>query len=378
MTGGTMRATAALALAGLLGVGAGVGAFAALDDGPAPSGPEVTGTLAAATDQRSAIQRVYAASADAVVEISTSGSADEGAFGFGQLQQGVGSGFVYDEEGHIVTNYHVVEGADTLVVTFADGTERDATVVGTDPSTDLAVIDVDVPAAELEPLELAATATVEVGEAVVAIGSPYGLEGTVTAGIVSALGRRIEAPDGYSIGGAIQTDAAINQGNSGGPLLDAQARVIGVNAQIESDNGGNVGLGFAIPSDTVESVVDQLIAGDEVEHAYLGVQITDVPASAAEQLGADDQAAAAVTSVSPGSPAAEAGLEAASGTETIEGQRYPTGGDLITAIDGAPVGSAAELQSAIAGNDAGETVTLTVWRDGARREVDVTLGSRPS
>jgi S1-C subfamily serine protease len=313
-----------------------------------------------------------------VIEISTRGTVQEGPFGFDRVQEGVGSGFVYDDEGHIVTNYHVVEGADTVTVTFADGTQREATVVGTDASTDLAVLDVDAPASSLTPLTLAATSTVEVGETVLAIGSPYGLEGTITAGIVSALDRQIEAPDSFTISGAIQTDAAINQGNSGGPLLDTDGRVVGVNAQIESDSGGNVGLGFAIPSDTVRPVVTQLVAGDEVEHAYLGVQITDIPAAVAEELGGTDQAAAAVTSVSAGSPADDAGLQAATETETVDGESYPSGGDLITAIDGEPVGSAAELQSAIAGKQPGDAVTLTVWRDGSRRQVEVTLGSRPS
>jgi S1-C subfamily serine protease len=263
-------------------------------------------------------------------------------------------------------------------VRFADGTEREATVVGTDPSTDLAVIDVDAPASELEPLAVADTDTVSVGEPVVAIGSPYGLEGTVTAGIVSALDRQIEAPDGYTISGAIQTDAAINPGNSGGPLLDADGRVIGVNAQIESDNGGNVGLGFAIPGDTVRSVASQLISGQDVDHAYLGVQITEVPADVVQEAGGPDRAAAAVTSVSPGSPADEAGLQAATASGGADGQGYPSGGDLIVAVDGEAVESAAELQAAIAAGQPGESVTLTVVRDGSERQVEVVLGSRPS
>jgi S1-C subfamily serine protease len=371
-----MKATAAVALAGVVGVAVGAGAYAAGGDEPAAA--RTAGTLVAATSGQSIVEQVYEAAAGSVVEISTSGSAEDTPFGYGQLQQGTGSGFVYDDEGHIVTNYHVVEGAETLTVRFADGTEREATVVGTDPSTDLAVIDVDAPASELAPLVVADTDTVSVGEPVVAIGSPYGLEGTVTAGIVSALDRQIQAPDGYTISGAIQTDAAINPGNSGGPLLDADGRVIGVNAQIESDNGGNVGLGFAIPGDTVRTVASQLISGQDVEHAYLGVQISEVPAEVVQEAGGPDQAAVAVTSVSPGSPADDAGLEAEATTGGADGQGYPSGGDLIVAVNGEAVESAAELQSAIATGKPGETVTLTVVRDGSERQVEAVLGSRPS
>jgi S1-C subfamily serine protease len=324
---------------------------------------------------------VYRQAAAGVVEIATSGAAGQGPldqFGQGREQEGVGSGFVLDTDGHIVTNYHVVEGAETLKVTFADGTERQATVVGTDPSTDLAVIEVDAPSSALKPLALGDSSSVEVGELVIAIGSPYGLEGTATAGIVSALDRQITAPNGYTISGAIQTDAAINQGSSGGPLLDARGKVIGVSAQIESESGGNVGLGFAIPSSTVRAVVSQLVSGDEVEHAYLGVEIATVPAEVAEALGAPAQTAVEITRVVSGSPAARAGLRAATETETVDGQSYPSGGDLVTAVDGERVESSAELQAAISAGEPGDEVKLTIYRDGSRQTVTVTLGSRPS
>ena len=257
-----------------VGTGATVAAVRATDDSTASAAS--VGTPIAASSTLTAGQ-IYAKASPGVVEITASGVASDAAGAFGPAQEGqaTGSGFVLDDEGHIVTNAHVVEGASSLSVRFADGDEVAATLVGTDPSTDLAVIDVDVPASELTPLSFADESTVEVGDSVVAIGSPFGLESTVTAGIVSALDRTIEAPNGYAIDGAIQTDAAINHGNSGGPLLDASGAVIGVNAQIASESGGNDGVGFAIGVDTVKSVATALAAGEQVDHAYLGVSLED-------------------------------------------------------------------------------------------------------
>ena len=208
-----------------------------------------------------------------------------GAPGGGQGVSGEGSGFVIDTEGHIVTNAHVVDGASSITVRFSDGSQADASLVGSDTSSDLAVIDVNVDASKLHPLSLGASDGLRIGQGVVAIGSPFGLQGTVTTGIISALDRTIDAPNGYSIPGAIQTDAAINHGNSGGPLLNAQGEVIGVNAQIASDSGGNDGVGFAIPVDTVKNVAGQLVEGGNVSHAYLGVSVTTVDAGAAETSG---------------------------------------------------------------------------------------------
>jgi S1-C subfamily serine protease len=192
------------------------------------------------------------------------------------------------------------------------------------------------------------------------------------------VGRQITAPNGFTISGAIQTDAAINQGNSGGPLLNADGRVIGVNAQIETGSGGNVGLGFAIPGDTVRSVVGQLLAGGEVEHAYLGVEIATIPTAVAEELGGPATSAVEITRVVSGGPAADAGLLAATGTTTVDGESYPSGGDLVIAVDGEVVGSAEELQAAISTKKPGDETELTIYRDGSSRTVTVTLGSRPS
>jgi len=272
---------------------------------------------------------------------------------------------VFDEDGHIVTNQHVVAGASSISISFWNGVEREATLVGTDPSTDLAVVRVNAPKSLLFPLPLADSSAVRVGDPVLAFGSPFGLEGTVTSGIVSALHREMTAPNNYTITDTIQTDAAINHGNSGGPLLDRRGRVIGVNAQIESESGGSDGVGFAIPSDTVRSIVRQLVATGEVEHAYLGIRM------AASSDGVS------VTEVLPGTPAAKAGLRAATGTEVVDGQEQPTGGDVVLAFDGEKVTSAVALQSAVDARRPGDTVHIVVLRNGSRRTIEVTLGVRP-
>jgi putative serine protease PepD len=264
-----------------------------------------------------------------------------------------GSGFVVDAKGDIVTNAHVVDGASTIEVTFSDGTKANASVVGTDAATDLAVVRVSgVSASKLHPLTLAESDDVAVGDGVLAIGSPYGLSETLTTGIVSALDRTITSPSGATIGGAIQTDAAINHGNSGGPLIDTDGEVIGVNAQIESDSDGNTGVGFAIPSDTVRTVAAALIAGETVPHPQLGVRIEDGTSGGVK-----------LAAVTAGGAAAEAGLKA---------------GDTITAIDGQAVSDADALASLIASHQPGDALKVTYTRDGASRTTTVKLGSAKS
>jgi len=293
---------------------------------------------------------VYNRTANGVVEITVS-STDSSPFGGAQRQQAQGSGFVYDSAGHVVTNDHVVDGAQSISVRFWNGATYKATLVGADPSTDLAVIKVDAPASVLHPLALGNSGSLQVGQPVVAIGSPFGLENSVTAGIVSALHREMTAPNNFTIADSIQTDAAINHGNSGGPLLDLSGNVVGVNAQIESDSGGNDGVGFAIPSSTVRSIVTQLIGSGSVKHAYLGVSIgTATNGVRLEQ-------------VRPGTPAAKAALQA---------------GDVITAIGGKTVRSASDLSSAIDAKKPGDRVTLTYTRNGQTHTVTVTLAERPS
>jgi S1-C subfamily serine protease len=373
----TLSLAAALVAAAGIGVG-GAATYAALSsDGTRTVVREVTveDSEPAASASPLSVNQIYRRTYKGVVEITVTAEASESPFG-GPQAQGQGSGFVYDRQGHIVTNQHVIQGASSVSVRFWNGQTYDAEVVGTDASTDLAVLDVDAPASVLSPLRLGDSSEVEVGDGVVAIGSPFGLEQTVTSGIVSALHRQMTAPNEFSINDSIQTDAAINHGNSGGPLLNAGGRVIGVNAQIESDSGGNDGVGFAIPSNTVSSIVSQLVETGEVEHAYLGVGVQTIPASAAEEL--DLVEGVALTQVRSETPAARAGLRASSGSRLVDGESYPTGGDVVTALDGKKITSAEELQSVIDASKPGDTVSITFVRDGDSRTVRVQLASRPS
>lgn len=348
---------AALVSALVLGAGLGAAAFAMLDDGSTIVRQVTVEDSQPVAENGLPSSQIYERASKSVVELAASGGS-----GAGTAQ---GSGFIYDESGHIVTNQHVVAGATSIAVSFWNGVELDATLVGTDPSTDLAVLRVDAPKSLLQPLRLGDSSSVLVGDPVLAFGSPFGLEGTVTAGIVSALHRKMTAPNNYPITNTIQTDAAINHGNSGGPLLDRRGRVIGVNAQIESESGGSDGVGFAIPSNTVRSIVRQLIATGEVEHAYLGIRMAQLPDGVA------------VTEVLPGTPAEKAGIRPATGTTLVDGQEQPTGGDVVVEFDGEKVTSAVALQSAVDARRPGDTVPITVVRDGSRRTVEVTLGVRP-
>ena len=252
-----------------------------------------------------------------------------------------GSGFVIDHAGHILTNAHVVDGAQKIEVTLGNTDSSQpvsARVVGKDPSTDVALLKVDAPSDQLHPLALGDSSQLQVGDPVVAIGNPFGLDRTVTTGIVSALQREIKAPNGFTINNVIQTDAAINPGNSGGPLLDADGRVIGINSQIESaGGGGNVGIGFAVPINTAHEVVQQLLANGKVEHAFLGISGTDVTPQLADVLNLPVKQGALVQSVVSGGPADKAGVKGGDATVSIGGQRVRAGGDVITAIDGKAV-----------------------------------------
>jgi putative serine protease PepD len=368
---------AALAAAVALGAGGAAAVLTAVDPGGTTIVRQVTvgGSASNASSAPLSVNGIYRKTYKGVVEVSVT-SQTSSSFGAPQSQQALGSGFVIDRQGHVVTNQHVVDGADSVSVRFWNGATYKGTVVGSDASTDLAVIDVDAPASLLSPIAFGDSSAVQVGDGVVAIGSPFGLEETVTSGIVSALHRQMTAPNDFAINDSIQTDAAINHGNSGGPLLNTHGEVIGVNAQIQSDSGGSDGVGFAIPSNTVRSIAQQIIASGKVEHAYLGVGVGSIPESVASQLG--ESAGVAITEVRPGTPAEKAGLRGATGEQAIDGQTYPTGGDVVTKIDGKPVTSSAELQSAIDAHAPGDTVALTLVRGGEVRTLQVQLGTRPA
>jgi S1-C subfamily serine protease len=363
-----------------VGVGAGAVAYSALSSDTKTvirQVPVESSEPAASTSPRTAAQ-IYRDTHRSVVEI-TVGSTQVDPFGGEQPQRGQGSGFVYDSAGHIVTNDHVVEGANSVSVRFWNGDTYKAEVVGTDASTDLAVIKVDAPDSVLHPLTLADSGQVQVGDAAFALGSPFGLEDSFTSGIVSALHRQIQSLNqGFTINDSIQTDAAINHGNSGGPLLNTSGEVIGVNAQIAGSTGANVGVGFAIPSNTVKSIAAQLVDTGDVEHAYLGVQVQDVPGFVADELGlVEGVQIASFPETGSETPAQKAGLHAATGEKTIDGETYSTGGDVITAIDGEKMTSSEELQRAIDAKQPGDTISVTYWRNGDSHTVDVKLATRP-
>jgi S1-C subfamily serine protease len=383
---------AALAAAALLGGGVALGgawALGAFDESavvtevtPITSSSGSSPTGATGID----VADIYRRSGPGVVQITSTsrGGASTDAFGNvlpGQSQQALGSGFVIDKEGHIVTNFHVIDGADDIEVSFSNQETVEATIVGSDPSTDLALLKVDVDAKALTPLSLADSDRVEVGDPVVAIGNPFGLERTVTAGIVSALQRELRAPNSFTIDHVIQTDAPINSGNSGGPLMDAGGRVIGVNSQIApaSGGGGNVGIGFAVPSNTVKSVVAQLLDDGRVDRAYLGVTLQEVDAEVARILRLPAEKGVLVGAVESGSPADEAGIEGGDSQVVVAGQSYHVGGDMIVAIDGKDVTSVDQLREAIAAHKPGEVAKVTVVNaDGDRETVGVELGRVPS
>jgi len=370
-----------MALVATLAIGAGAGAvaystFSSPDTKTVVREVPVGNSEPTANNSALSIGDIYQRSYKGVVEITVTSAPVISPFGGGEAPKAQGSGFVYDSRGNIVTNEHVVDGAKSVSVRFWNGDTYKATVVGSDPSTDLAVIKVDAPESILRPLAVGDSAKVLVGDGVVAIGSPFGLEETLTSGIVSALHRQMEAPNKFTINDSIQTDAAINHGNSGGPLLNAQGEVIGVNAQIAGNTGGNVGVGFAIPSNTISSIASQLIASGKVEHAYLGVGVATIPESVASNLNL--VAGVELDKVTSGTPAAKAGLHAATGRKTVEGDLYPTGGDVITEVDGQKLTTAEQLQRAIDAKHPGDTVSITYWRDGKSHTTDVTLAIRPS
>jgi S1-C subfamily serine protease len=291
-----------------------------------------------------------------------------------------GSGFVIDRGGDIVTNNHVVAHAQTIRVKLGGSdTSYKAKVVGTDPTTDLALLKVDAPSSDLHPLPLGDSSSVQVGDPVVAIGNPFGLDQTATTGIVSALQRQIQAPNGFSISNVIQTDASINPGNSGGPLINAQGQVIGITSQIETaGGGGSVGIGFAIPSNTARQVVAQLEQSGKVEHAYLGISGTTITPDVADALNLSVDSGVLVEESVKGGPADEAGIRGGHTAATIDGADLRLGGDIITEIDGHRIASMDQVVNLVNSAKPGDTLSVTFRHGGDTKTATVTLGNRPS
>ena len=382
-----------LVAAALLGGGVALGGAAALgklgdkttlireEVAPASSEP-----AAFQNGPRESINAIYRASAPGVVHIETTTRVQQPAdpffgnpFGTSETQRALGSGFVIDKAGHIVTNYHVVRGANTIQVSFSNNERFKARLVGVDPSTDIAVLKVDVKSRALKALPLGNSDSVRVGDQVIAIGNPFGLDRSVTAGIVSAVQRRIEAPNSLSISHVIQTDAALNHGNSGGPLLNAQGQVVGVNAQIETGgvSDGNVGIGFAIPINTVKDVVAELIKHGKVEHAFLGIEGKTLTPPIARLFHLPVSSGVLVATVRKGSGADQAGVKPATNQVTVEGESWPAGGDVIVKVDGQPVPTVDRLIDLIAAKKPGDKIHVQIVRGTNHQTMTVKLGRQP-
>ena len=326
------------------------------------------------------VQDIYEKEGAGVVYIEATGVASQESPLFGippQEGTATGSGFVLDDKGFILTNAHVVEGADGVRVRFdEDGDTIDAEVKGIDPDTDLAVLKVDPGDADLKELPLGNSSEMRVGDPVVAIGNPFGFQRTVTTGIVSALQRQIQAPSGFSISDVIQTDAAINPGNSGGPLLDADGRVVGINSQIATGGAGSgsVGIGFAVPINTAKKLLPQLREGGEVERAYLGIQMTDVTKNLADDLNLPVDEGTLITDVVKGGPADDAGLKEG---DTPLGNGINAGGDVLVEVDGEKIQSSDDVSTAIADNKPGDEIEVVFYRGDDKQTAKVELGKRP-
>jgi S1-C subfamily serine protease len=350
------RTFAALLVAAALGGTVSTGVLAAT--GSLRGGAATTTTTLVQTSATTGAldaSAIYSAAAPGVVDITATGTSQSGPFGGASQSAATGSGFVVDSQGHIVTAAHVVDGASSIKVKFSDGTTRTATVAGKDDATDVAVLKVDPSGLTLHPLKLGSSSSLKVGDAVAAIGSPFGYEDSFSTGVVSGLDRTIDAPNGFTVAHAIQTDAAINPGNSGGPILDASGRVIGVADQIATDGSSeqSSGVGFAVPIDLIAGELGNLEAGKSVSHAYLGVVTSEAPGTTGAKLA----------SVEANGPASTAGLRA---------------GDVVTSIAGTRIAGSGDLVAAIAAHQPGDRVAIVYRRSGSTRTATVTLGTQPS
>ncbi len=292
---------------------------------------------------------------------------------------GVGSGFVFDKNGHVITNEHVVNDAETVIVTFLDGRSYNAEVIGADAATDIAVIQVDTEPSLLKPLHIGDSSNLKVGMKVSAIGNPFGLSGTMTSGIISALGRLLPQETGFSIPDVIQTDAAINPGNSGGPLLNSRGEVVGINTAIQSATGEFTGVGFAIPSNTIAKIVPSLIANGVYHHPWVGISGRDIDPALAKALNLVDARGFLIVNVVEGSPAEKAGLKGSGETREVDGVEYPFGGDVILAVDGKIVRQIDDILIHLQRYKAvGDEMVLEVLRDGRVTNFVIELDERPN
>ena len=379
----SLRSIGALVATAVLGGVVAVGAVALLGGLEGDTTTVVQQTTASRTQAAPSavgamsVNEIYERAAPGVVQINS----QPGVSSVSGAGQALGSGFVVDKSGHIVTNFHVIQGAEQIRVGFSNRDTVEARLIGSDPSTDLAILRVNVDASALTPLPLGDSDRVEVGDSVVAIGNPFGLDRTATAGIVSALQRLIRSPDPqFSIDHVIQTDAPINKGNSGGPLLNDRGEVIGVNTQIETGgiSTGNVGIGFAVPAKTVKTVVAQILRTGRVQHPYLGITGKPITPDVVQSYRLPVEEGVLVELVTNGSGADKAGVQAGDTEVVVAGETYILGGDIVVAADGKKVSSIEDLRDAIAAHMPGEKIKLQVFRDGERTSVTVTLGRRPA
>ena len=385
-----------------LGLAAGAGVLTALlvsacGSSSTPKGADRPGVTTTATTRVEVLSppragsafnaaAIYRREAPGVVTVTSIFRGGGGALFGGGAQEGVGSGFVVSGDGGIVTNAHVVTNgtgpaihkADQVYVDFADGNEVPARIVGFDPNADVALLHIKPAGLTLRPLPLGSSANLVVGAPVAAIGSPFDEPQSLSVGVISATDRSIDSLTGFQISGAIQTDAAINHGNSGGPLVDAQGRVLGINSQIDSSSGGGEGVGFAVPIDTIKRSLAQLRSNGMVRYAYLGVSTVPVFPQLAAKYGLPVARGAYVQTVRSGGPAAAAGIKAGTHTVTFQARQYRIGGDIITAVAGHPLHRDTDLALQIGRFNPGQNVAITLWRGGQRKTVQVKLGNRPT